>query len=327
MQSTIMMTVSILQRGSYLSGGFAVSYQRKPAAPGFEGKPPLLLVHPLGVGLSSWFWDPFLSEWSGSEVFVPDLIGCGASEAWQPSERGLFVPLDWVRALEALWREEIRRPVVVLAQGGLAPLAVQLATRETETWRGPRAVRGIVLASPPPWAEAADGLPEAEVRRNFELLSATLGSASPLGTLGYRALCARPFVRFFSRRFLFAAAAGADDDASADESLNRFVDACCAEAAPERRWPVLAFNAGLVGQRGLGDELSSLRTPTLVLAGAADDLWPLSDDGAAYESRMPNCRAVRLAGRNALPWESARETAEAVGEFVDGVAGVGLSWG
>ena len=232
-----MMTVSILQRGSYLSGGFAVSYQRKPAAPGFEGKPPLLLVHPLGVGLSSWFWDPFLSEWSGSEVFVPDLIGCGASEAWQPSERGLFVPLDWVRALEALWREEIRRPVVVLAQGGLAPLAVQLATRETETWRGPRAVRGIVLASPPPWAEAADGLPEAEVRRNFELLSATLGSASPLGTLGYRALCARPFVRFFSRRFLFAAAAGDDDDASADESLNRFVDACCAEAAPERRWP------------------------------------------------------------------------------------------
>ena len=103
-----MMTVSILQRGSYLSGGFTVGFQRKPAAPGFEGKPPLLLVHPLGVGLSSWFWDPFLSEWSGSEVFVPDLIGCGASEAWQPSERGLFVPLDWVRALEALWREEIR---------------------------------------------------------------------------------------------------------------------------------------------------------------------------------------------------------------------------
>ena len=101
-------------------------------------------------------------------------------------------------------------------------------------------------------------------------------------------------------------------------------------AAPRRRPSGdgrLAFNAGLVGQRGLGDELSSLRTPTLVLTGAADDLWPLSDDGAAYESRMPNCRAVRLAGRNALPWESARETAEAVGEFVDGVAGVGLSWG
>tara|TARA_B110001452_G_C15124262_1_gene391820 strand:+ start:63 stop:170 length:108 start_codon:yes stop_codon:yes gene_type:complete len=34
---------------------------------------------------------------------------------------------------------------------------------------------------------------------------------------------------------------------------------------------------------------------------------------------------VRLAGRNALPWESARVTAAAVGEFVDGVAGVGLS--
>ena len=316
----------VLQRGTYLAGGFTCSFRRKPASAGFEGKPPLLLVHPLGVGLSSWFWDPFLSEWKGSEVFVPDLIGCGTSEAWQPSERGLFVPLDWVRALETLWREEIRRPVVVLAQGGLAPLAVQLATRETETWRGGRAVRGVVLASPPPWAETAQGLPEAEVRRNFELLSATLGSASPLGTLGYRALCARPFVRFFSSRFLFAAAAP-DGDASAAERLDRFVDACCAEAAPERRWPVLAFNSGLVGQGGLGEELESLRTPTLVLAGAAEGLLPLSDDGSSYESRMPNCRAQRLVGRNALPWESARATAEAVGDFVDDVSGVGLSWG
>ena len=35
---TSMMTVSILQRGSYLSGGFTVGFQRKPAAPGFEGR-------------------------------------------------------------------------------------------------------------------------------------------------------------------------------------------------------------------------------------------------------------------------------------------------
>lgn len=108
----------VLPHGTFTYGGFSCRFRRKPAAPGFEGAPPLLVVHPVGIGLSSWFFDRFLEEWIGSEVFAPDLIGCGDSECWVPSERGLFIPLDWVRALETLWREEIRKPMVVLSQGG-----------------------------------------------------------------------------------------------------------------------------------------------------------------------------------------------------------------
>ena len=33
-----------------------------------ENELPLLLVHPVGIGLSSWFWDKFLDEWQGGEV-------------------------------------------------------------------------------------------------------------------------------------------------------------------------------------------------------------------------------------------------------------------
>ena len=181
-----------LQRGTYLYGGFECAFRRKPASPGFEGKPPLLLVHPLGIGLASWFYEPFLEQWTGSEVWVPDLIGCGASDAWVPEQRTLTVPQDWVRSLEALWRDEIRRPMVVVSQGGLAPLAISLAARETATFQGRRAVRGLVLASPPEWHTISAGLSEEEVERNFGLLGATLGSASGVGTLGYRALCGSP---------------------------------------------------------------------------------------------------------------------------------------
>jgi hypothetical protein len=88
----------------------------------------------------------------------------------------------------------------VLAQGGLAPLAVMLAARESDDWRGHQAIAAIVLASPPEWSTLANGLDDGEVVRNFELLSASIGSPSPLGTLCYRTLCARPFVRFFSVR-------------------------------------------------------------------------------------------------------------------------------
>ena len=125
---------------SYSYGGFEVSYRRKPAATGHEAKPPLLLIHPVGIGLHGWFWDRFLDQWVGAEVFVPDLIGCGGSADWAPERYGdLSAPLDWVRQCEALWRDGLQdRPVVVVAQGGIAPLAVQLASRKTDDWDGAR---------------------------------------------------------------------------------------------------------------------------------------------------------------------------------------------
>ena len=53
----------------------------------------------------------------------------------------------------------------------------------------------------------------------------------------------------------------------------------------------------------------------IVLAGASDGK-PLSDSGRVYAEGMPNCRVARLVGRNVLPWESTRETCDAVGRFV-----------
>ena len=298
--------VPAIQSGTYEYNGFVCAFRRKAAAAGFETRPPVLLVHPVGIGLSSWFWDQFLDAWVGSELLVPDLIGCGASEEWQPSKKGLFVPLDWVRGLEALWRAEIQRPMVVLSQGGLAPLAIQLAARQTDTWRGDLAVCGLVLASPPEWQSLSTGSSQEEVMKNYGQLEATLGSPSALGTLAYRALCARPFVQLFSSVFLY----GEERD-----DFQGFVDACCENARPERRWPVIAFNAGMVGQRGLEDELLSLQQPTLVLIGNAKGK-PLVDGGRDFEERMRNCKLRGLQGRNVLPWESAPETCDAVRGFV-----------
>ena len=76
---------------------------------------------------------------------MPDLLGCGDSEPWRPGDEGIFVPLDWVRALEELWTKEIRRQCLVVVQGGLGPVGVQMAARQTGDWDGSKAIGGIVL--------------------------------------------------------------------------------------------------------------------------------------------------------------------------------------
>ena len=75
----------------------------------------VLLIHPVGIGISSWFWEPLLSsisnmknnnvdQTSKAHYYAPNLIGCGTiegSDAWDPNERGLCIPLGWVWGCEA----------------------------------------------------------------------------------------------------------------------------------------------------------------------------------------------------------------------------------
>ena len=80
------------------------------------------------------------------------------------------------------------------------------------------------------------------------------------------------------------------------------------------REPVLAFNAGLCNARSYEVELTEqIAQPTLVLSGRGDKREAAR---RGYEERMRACRLRTLPGANVLPWEAARETAEAVAEFV-----------
>jgi pimeloyl-ACP methyl ester carboxylesterase len=287
---------STIQTFTFSAGGgqeFECAFRRLPARSGREGDPPLLLVHPVGIGLSSWFWDKLLKEWKGGEVFAADLIGCGDSEPWVPGEKGMFVPLDWVRSLEALWAQEIGRPCVVVCQGGLGPLAVQIAARSRAD------VAGLVLASPPNFDDMRAGLDQKKVESNWMWLT------SPPGQLSYYLLRLRAFVEFFSNLFLFAGGA-------ADEE---WLEAACKGATPDARYPVFAFNSGLVIAKGYEDELQLLSRrslPILVLSGAEDGRTQKRE--AAARS-LDSCRLLTLAGKNVLPWENPRETAAALLEF------------
>ena len=111
-----------------------------------------------------------MDAFEGPAMLAPNLIGCGISEgsdAWNPDTRGLFVPLDWVKGCEALMEQYVsetnkapwqgilgnNQSYTVVAQGGLAPIGVLLASRN------PKAVNQLVLASPPTWKDMTTAVP------------------------------------------------------------------------------------------------------------------------------------------------------------------------
>ena len=283
----------------YEYDGWRCSYRHRPAGPKGGSRPPLLLVHPIGIGMSGWFWERLMSAYEGDDaapaIYAPDLIGCGASTPWEPQERGLFLPLDYSRQCEQLWRVAIGEPCVVVTQGGLAPVGVLLASRMSDTWNGELGVERLILASPPTWEEISTDSDRAAAARAFSAF------ASPLGAASYKLLQLRAFVRFFSNLFLF--------DAVADEE---WVEQCCTEAAqPSAQWPVFAFNAGIVGARGYFDELVGAEQPVLLLEGASDRR---QRDG--YAENMRRCqRATINEACNVLPYEQADATREAIDRF------------
>ena len=87
---------------------------------------PLLLIHPIGVGLSSRFWDRFIRCWRlhdpAAALLAPDLLGCGTA-ACPPRP---LTPEDWAAPLITLLRERNSGPAVLVVQGASLPIALAM---------------------------------------------------------------------------------------------------------------------------------------------------------------------------------------------------------
>lgn len=133
----------IISVEKYNHKDWELTYLFKEAAPGRENDSPIILVHPVGVGISSWFYTRLMTEFTDNPpIYAPDLIGCGlahGADAWDPEVKGMFFPLSWTEGVETLidtialprWREKqivlgssFGKPdsstgCIVLVQGGL----------------------------------------------------------------------------------------------------------------------------------------------------------------------------------------------------------------
>ena len=265
---------------------------------------PLVLLHPIGVGLSRNFWQRFCREWGqagyDNPVYNPDLLGCGKSDM----PRIAYTPADWAKQLQYFLQTVVKKPVVILAQGAEIVVALALVQQQTEQ----NYIQGLVLAGPPAWAVMTEETPTWQQRVTWNVLD------SPVGNAFYRYARRRQFLRSFSERQLFA------DHSDVDiQWLDTLLDGA---ANPASRYAVFSFLAGFWRQN-YEKAIATISQPTLVVVG--EKATSISRRGqsetpeqrlAQYLKHLPQGQGCQIPGRNVLPYESTTEFVCVVAEFV-----------
>jgi pimeloyl-ACP methyl ester carboxylesterase len=269
---------------------------------------PLLLIHPIGVGLSRRFWDRFIQAWRQTRphqpIYNPDLLGCGESEMPHLA----YKPQDWAAQLLHFIQTVVQKPVIVLVQGALFPVAIELAQIADAGL-----IRALVLSGPPAWPVMTQPTPEWQQRLSWSLFD------SPLGQGFYQYARQQSFIQRFSIRQLFATAEDVDA-----EWLDRLTEDAKQQAS---RYAVFSFLAGFWRQDYTA-AIAQLHPPTLVVLGNTASSISRSGKSetpaermADYLKHLPNGQGQQISGRNVLPYEATSEFVAAIEPFIQRYTG------
>ncbi|MEM1250892.1 MAG: alpha/beta fold hydrolase [Cyanobacteria bacterium P01_H01_bin.21] len=262
---------------------------------------PLLLIHPIGVGLAGQFWQPFIEQWPERTLYVPDLLGCGDGDL----PRRSYSPRDWAEQLHHFISDVIQRPVIVVVQGALLPVALEMMADKTMT----QSVAGAALSGPPAWRLITEPTPPWRQRLNWSLFKSLLGWGF------YQYARTQKFLKSFSERQLFDQA----DDVT-DEWL-AMLNTGSRDMAT--RYAVFSFLAGFWRQ-DYRAAIASIQQPILVIMGkTASTIDRTVQDTTAqqrlddYTRHFSNARGVFIPGRNVLPYESTADFIQVLTPFVE----------
>ena len=206
----------------------------------------LLLIHPIGVGLSRQFWQRFCRQWydacQRNPIYNPDLLGCGESNMPHVA----YTPDNWAEQLQCFLQTVVRKPVIVVVQGALLPVAIALVQKQSNL------IAKLVLSGPPTWSLMTNKSPEWQQKFVWNLLD------SPFGSAFYRYARTRKFLHSFSTRQLFAS-----ENAVDAEWLNTLL---AGAENPSSRYAVFSFLAGFWRQ-DYTNSIASIEQPTLAVMG------------------------------------------------------------
>lgn len=280
--------------------GYCCTYDQHTPPQGETSGTPLLLIHPIGVGLARWFWQRFITQWYAvghqNMIYNPDLLGCGDSDM----PRIAYTPEDWGQQLEYFVTERVQEPVVIVAQGALFPVAIACAQRF------PDKIKGITLSGPPAWRLMTTPTTARAQRIAWNLFD------TPLGIAFYLYARSRKFLASFSERQLFGQASDIDE-----EWLTQLQTGATNLAS---RHAVFAFLSGFWRQN-YADAIATLPCPTLVLFGEAassvtkgyvEDAQSRLD---TYLDQIPQSQGHIIPGRNVLPYESTSDFTAQIATF------------
>ena len=264
----------------------------------------IVLIHPIGVGLSGIFWNRFLKAQAESDVkmpiYNPDLLGCGQSDL----ARFAYDPKDWATQLNHFIETIVKKPVILISQGASFPIAIYMSTGELKC----ELIKGLILSGPPAWNIMING---GNIRISEIIWNVFFDSL--IGSLFYKYARRREFIKSFSIKQLFANPEDVDD-----EWLDMLTEAAL---EPESRHAVFSFLAGF-WRKNYTRLLKQLDQKTLLVMG--ETASSVSKDGfkekpekrmELYEKNIPNLQGTIIKGRNVLPYESTSEFLAKVTEF------------
>ena len=298
-----------------------------------SSRPALVLIHPIGVGLSSKYWHPFVEQWqTSSKVSQPiynlDLLGCGQSD--MPKQA--YVPQDWAEQIAHFIETVVSDRVVLVVQGALLPVAVQVMST-----RAAQRVAGMVLSGPPDWR-----LMTTPIARWKQAIAWRLFD-SPLGNLFYRYARREQFLRSFSKKQLFEKPEDIDERWLG--MLNK------GSRNMDSRYAVFSFLAGFWRQ-DYAARIARIQQPVLVVMGEkastidrktsrqvsqeveVSEIKPseakekqVTDQTSHkrlqdYMDCFPRAEGVVIRGRNVMPYESTEEFVAAIAPFINNLSGL-----
>jgi pimeloyl-ACP methyl ester carboxylesterase len=263
---------------------------------------PLLLIHPIGVGLSKQFWRRFCRGWDqanhGNAIYNPDLLGCGESD----KPRQAYKPIDWAKQLQYFLQTVVQKPVILVVQGAVLPIALELVQLE------PNLIAGLVLSDPTSWPVITKKASKLQQKILWTVFN------SPVGNLFFRYARTRKFLRSFSTEKLFANSANVDA-----EWLNPLI----ADAQDMRgRYAVFSFLARL-WQTDYSQAIASVPHPTLLVVG--EKAASIGQEGktetidqrlSQYLQHLAQGRGVKMIGKNIMPYEYPAEFVQAIEPFI-----------
>ena len=256
----------------------------------------IVLIHPIGVGLSGNFWQRFLNAQAKSSVkmpiYNPDLLGCGESDL----VRIAYDPKDWASQLNFFIDKVVKKPVILVVQGASFPIAIYMSSGDLKSEN----IKGLILSGPPAWNIMINGgnLRISEIIWN-------LFFDNIIGSLFYQYARRREFIKSFSIKQLFAESQDVDN-----EWLDMLTEAA---VEPKTRYAVFSFLAGF-WRKNYSKLMKQLDQKILLLMG--DKATSVSKDGfketpqqriELYEKNITNVEGKIIKGRNVLPYESTDE--------------------
>ncbi|AUB42780.1 Pimeloyl-ACP methyl ester carboxylesterase [Nostoc flagelliforme CCNUN1] len=214
-----------------------------------------------------------------------------------------YTPSDWAEQLQYFLQTVVQKPVIVVVQGALLPVAIALVQKQSNL------IARLVLSGPPTWTLMTNKSPEWRQKFAWNLLD------SPFGSAFYRYARTRKFLHSFSTRQLFAS-----DNAVDAEWLNTLL---AGAENPASRYAVFSFLAGFWRQ-DYTSSIASIEQATLAVMG--ESASSISQKGkketpderlSHYLACLPQGRGIKINGRNVLPYESTAEFVAAIAPFIN----------